>query len=270
MDAEGCIRLAKQSRNEKTYYSPRVYMSNQSRKLMQWAVHHFGGSFVRNKNSGPGLDWYIWYLQSTKSAKTFLDCVGPYLRIKKPQADILAGFCEGSLSEEEKETVFTHLSNLKKLGSVTTETHNDYSKADFAYLAGFFDGEGCIRINRTPAKNTVGYHLHLSITNKDRGVIDFCHRTYGGLVRHKSAGCYDWILSGKTEIERFLLCTIPYLVCKSDEAKLALEYIRIGNRTRCPEIRQQAYEKMAALKKSKIQSELASDCESVSAEMPVA
>lgn len=246
IDAEGCIRLARYRKNGIMVYSPRVYVSNQSRRLMKWIVHHFGGQFTRNTNSNAGKDWYLWYCSSKKFMVDFLPSIVPYLKLKKSQAVALIQWCSGD-DIWTPEGLFEFLKQEKINGSVTTEMHNGYIKADQAYLAGFFDGEGCIRINKTPTRNTISYHLVVSVTNKNQEILKAHLSMYGGLLRHKANQVYDWILSDKRQIEKFLLYTNPYLVIKSDEAKIGLEYIRIGRRVN-PGKREQLYVLMKSLK----------------------
>src|ERR1035441_11051748 len=91
-DAEGCIRIATHKRGNKTYFESKIYLSNKSRALMQWAVLHFGGNFSLNKNNKAGQDWYIWYLQSFPSVVIFLKTILPYLKYKREQAEVLIEF----------------------------------------------------------------------------------------------------------------------------------------------------------------------------------
>ena len=270
VDSEGCIRLAKHNDRGTIRYSPRVYVSNQSWVLMKWIVKHFGGKFVRNVNNREGgVDWYIWYLQSIPSISAFLVEILPYLRCKKDQATCLLEYLQSytSLSEATKDGVFHNLKSLKR-GSVTTETHSDYIKSTPAYLAGFFDGEGCIRVGKTPVKNTQSYHLTVSVTNKDTSVLKACSELYGGHIGNLIKGrCPHWVLSDKPSIERFLLYTLPYLVAKKDEAEVGLEYIRLGHKTPCPREREALRVKLVDLKQSKIQPDLTGDRERVPAEM---
>jgi hypothetical protein len=269
-DAEGCIRIAIHKRENKIYFEPKVYLSNKSRALMQWSVLHFGGSFSRNVNNKEGEDWYIWYLQSFSSVASFLKTILPYLKYKREQAEVLIEFIENrdKLLEDQKFFYLRKLKELKQHGSVTTDTNSNYLKAEPAYLAGFFDGEGCVRINKTPNQNTISYHLIVTIANNDKSILDSCREIYGGDVRSKGKrNCFSWSLFNKGIIEKFLLHSLPYLVVKRDEALAALEYVRLGNHKQCPEKREEFYLKLIALKKLKIQSELCEDVESAPTEM---
>lgn len=269
-DAEGCARIATRKRGIKTYYEPKVYVSNKSRAVMQWLVLHFGGSFSRNVNNKAGEDWYIWYLQSFPTVVDFLKTILPYLKYKREQAEVLMRFIEtkDSLSEEQKTGVAKQLKELKQHGSVTTETNSNYIKAEPAYIAGFFDGEGCIRVNKTLSRNVICYHLILTIANNDRSILDSCKEVYGGDVRSKGKrNCYSWSLFNKLHIEQFFLNTLPYLVVKREEALAAVEYIRLGHKKHCPEQREEIYLRLIALKKLKTQSELHSDMQNAPTEM---
>ena len=270
LDAEGCIRIATHKRGSKTYYEPKVYLSNKSRALMQWSVLHFGGSFSRNVNNKAGEDWFIWYLQSFPTVVSFLKTILPYLKYKRVQAETLIEFIENrdSLSDDQKNEYVRKLKELKQHGSVTTETNSSYLKAEPAYMAGFFDGEGCVRVNKTLTKGVICYHLIVTVANNDRSILDAYREVYGGDVRLKGKrDCYSWSLFNKVHIEQFLLDTLPYLVVKRDEALAAMDYIRLGHKKHCPEKREELYQKLIALKKLKTQSELHSDVQSAPAEM---
>jgi hypothetical protein len=270
LDAEGCIRIATHKRGDKTYYEPKVYLSNKSRALMQWSVLHFGGSFVRNVNNKAGEDWFIWYLQSFPSVVSFLKTILPYLKYKREQAITLVEFIENrnNLSDDQKNEYVQKLQEMKQHGSVTTETNSSYLKAEPAYMAGFFDGEGCIRVNKTCTPTTTNYHLIVTIANNDQSILDSCLEIYGGDVRSKGKReCYSWSLFNKVNIKRFLLDTLPYLIVKREEALEGMKYIDLGHKVICPEKREEIYLKLIELKKLKTQSELHGDVQSAPAEM---
>lgn len=272
-DAEGCARIATHKRGDKTYYEPKVYLSNKSRAVMQWSVLHFGGSFVRNVNNKAGEDWFIWYLQSFPTVVSFLKTILPYLKYKREQAEVLIEFIENrnNLSEVQKNEYLKKLKELKQHGSVTTETNSSYLKAEPAYMAGFFDGEGCIRVNKTLSRGVICYHLIATVANNDRSILDSYKEIYGGDVRKKGKReCFSWSLFNKNIIEKFLLDILPYLVVKREEALAAMEYIRLGVKKHCPEKREELYQKLVALKKLKTQSELHSNMQSAPAEMLIA
>ncbi len=55
---------------------------------------------------------------------------------------------------------------------------------DWAYAAGFVDGEGCIAVVRSfiPARGRYVYGVHVVVANGDHGVLDWMRSTWGGWV----------------------------------------------------------------------------------------
>ncbi len=56
------------------------------------------------------------------------------------------------------------------------------SEIDWAYAAGFVDGEGCIAVVRsfTPARGRYVYSIQVVVANCDRRVLDWMHSLWGG------------------------------------------------------------------------------------------
>lgn len=94
-----------------------------------------------------------------------------------------------------------------------------------AYLAGFFDGEGCIfsYITRKNYPPTLG----LQVTNTHPDVIYLFKEVFGGyIVKSVRAGprktAYIWYLKGqaaKNVLELFM----PYLITKKEQARIGIE-----------------------------------------------
>lgn len=156
------------------------------------------------------------------------------------------------------------------------------------YLAGILDGEGCICLYR--AKRTDCYHcsLQVMIYNTSLTLMKWLVKNVGGRYYTRSESGYGgkpgktqyvWHPSGRKNREEFLLGVLPYLVIKVEQAKVALEFLRLGEQTKAPEIREQLVNKCRLLNRgeesvetntlndsfseSKIESELVGDDESV-------
>lgn len=95
-------------------------------------------------------------------------------------------------------------------------------------MAGFFDGEGCVRVLGGDKTSYVG--IHLFITNTYKPILDRLKNKYGGsvLLRNKSTDkhktCYQWRLSSKSEIKCFILDIIEYSIEKKPQLQLGLQY----------------------------------------------
>jgi len=98
-----------------------------------------------------------------------------------------------------------------------------------AYVAGFLDGEGTIRINKSYTKaRGVRYELQVCAVNTDPRPLIYLQKKYGGGVytrklvpRYKNAYC--WTL-GQHAALKVLEEVLPYLVIKKERAELALEF----------------------------------------------
>ena len=99
------------------------------------------------------------------------------------------------------------------------------------WLAGFFDGEGCIsgRSYFSPTKyiQHPRVYIQISLTQKDLGILKQVQAKYGGIIYEKKSGksCYHLRWLGKKEMERILRILAPYCVCKRDQIILALKFI---------------------------------------------
>jgi len=102
---------------------------------------------------------------------------------------------------------------------------------DYIYMAGFFDGEGCIRINKRVRPVSIEYSLFISLGQKDGACMDWLVSTFGGHVHKvKRDNSFIWIVSNKKAHE-FLEKVIPYLKYKKPQALAALQLAN-GKRTR--------------------------------------
>jgi hypothetical protein len=107
-----------------------------------------------------------------------------------------------------------------------------------AYLAGFFDGEGCIHISATkPERGTKGwsprYTLTVSASNTRPIALELLRTRFGGCYKqhnnHRFIGrkpCWSWSCSSR-QAEKALKAMLPYMKIKRVEAELALEYMAV-------------------------------------------
>lgn len=97
------------------------------------------------------------------------------------------------------------------------------------WLAGFFDGEGCIsgRSYFCPTKyvNKPRVHLQISITQKDRKILEEIQKNYGGTIYDKTKACSHIRWLGKNEMKTFLQTIAPFVICKKEQVLLALKFV---------------------------------------------
>jgi hypothetical protein len=106
---------------------------------------------------------------------------------------------------------------------------NKLTEFEKAYIAGFFDGEGCISISKYQGKNnrTPVYFLQVVIVQKGIDTLLELQQSTGiGSLHDRakySAGTYEWRIPGRAAAD-FLAVILPYLRNKKEEAEIAIEY----------------------------------------------
>ena len=100
------------------------------------------------------------------------------------------------------------------------------------YLAGFFDGEGCVYI-------TPDGRLQVGVTQKNPEVLDVFKKRFGGNIRFKdrAGATYQWTIGAKKDCLIFLNAIYPYSFGKKKEIEVgikAAERIYGNNLGCCP------------------------------------
>jgi hypothetical protein len=113
---------------------------------------------------------------------------------------------------------------------------------DRAYMAGFFDGEGCIRFQRgVVQKSGMRYYFPaVLLSNTNREIIEFINSIWPGFTVTKARNAnnpnsrplYHWQRTG-VSAEVFLRDIGPYLRIKNRQATLVSEFLAfVGDRRR--------------------------------------
>ena len=98
------------------------------------------------------------------------------------------------------------------------------------YIAGFFDGEGYIAIQKASERSHSGseYWLIASMVNTHEGVLNEIQKVTGGrVIFHKGQnGCkhHYRLTLYSTRAHAFLKLIHPYLIIKKQEAEIAFKY----------------------------------------------
>jgi len=128
-------------------------------------------------------------------------------------------------------------------------TRRNFNKNDLIYMAGFFDGEGCVAISKINLKNpeykSPRYVLEVTAYNCDKDVMDWILTKFGGStqlrVKPKEKWYwkdnYGWKITSNKAIP-FLKELLPYLKVKKKQAELAIEFqeqvMNVKNRKTIP------------------------------------
>ena len=95
------------------------------------------------------------------------------------------------------------------------------SVTSWAYIAGFFDGEGCV--TSSPATLCVVVRMN----QKTPQVLREIQKVTGGRVRYRPGGGGSWALTiqGKALTTRFIQEVLPYSIVKATQLVVALRMV---------------------------------------------
>ncbi len=109
------------------------------------------------------------------------------------------------------------------------------TKSTKAYLAGFFDGEGCIYAsynrNPHPARKNASpprYYIAATVTNTHYPILALFKAFFGGGISYKSddSKCAHWRVSARDDLTYFLTAIQPYCIVKAEQIKIALVFLK--------------------------------------------
>ena len=121
---------------------------------------------------------------------------------------------------------------------------------EIAYIAGFFDGEGCVRIKKANQGGN-SYYIIAHLTNTNKNILEKVKDLFGGSIRIQEKGrnkkVYNWCITS-AEAADFLRTLLPFLIEKQTQAELAL-YFHHGKENFTKEKKAHHYREMMILKK---------------------
>ncbi len=103
---------------------------------------------------------------------------------------------------------------------------------DIRYIAGYFDGEGCIGIYATHSKgcyNGIRFDLKIFLTSGDRDILEKMHTKCGGFFnpkpyhRPKRIPLYCVMWQAKSAY-LFMKKIVKYSISKKEQIQLAIKY----------------------------------------------
>lgn len=120
-----------------------------------------------------------------------------------------------------------------------------------AYIAGFFDGEGCIRIKKANHSGNC-YYLWVAITNTNNSILEEIKELFGGTVRKaengKNKAIYHYMITSSEAFD-FLTVLTPFLKEKKKQAELGL-YFHSNNKILSGDQKKTCVELISDMKKA--------------------
>ena len=121
---------------------------------------------------------------------------------------------------------------------------------EIAYIAGFFDGEGCVRIKQSNQGGN-SYYVIAHITNTNPIILKKVQELFGGNTRLQEKGrnkpVYNWYITS-SEANDFLKTLQPFLIEKKSQAELGINFHE-NKEKMTPKDKEKTYKKMMSMKK---------------------
>jgi len=122
-----------------------------------------------------------------------------------------------------------------------------------AYMAGFFDGEGCVRIKKSSQKGN-SYHIIAHVTNSNLKILQIFKYWFGGKIRlqekTKNKNIYNYYITCAEACD-MLKILLTFLYEKREQAELAIDFHNYKEAMPLKE-KKVMYTRMRELKKSNI------------------
>lgn len=248
-DAEGCVLISKQKgtiRMIHPLHTLRVKLGCVNQSAMNWFGENFGGPISSVKPKKERRKIFFHWQKSSNRGADFLRKILPYLKIKKPQAELALQFqneVKIKPKRECKEITPESLRLREKLKNQISLLNQRHSQKEFksmnerkiAYAAGFLDGDGYIEIHIrrfrwNTGKNPI-YCLVVGSGCLDQPIINWLKKNFGGSVytekSTESTDNFRWRI-GADSAMNFLQEILPHLRLKVPQAKLAIQFQKMN------------------------------------------
>ena len=241
-DAEGSVSILRCARKDMTHpkYELRLCLANTHAGVLEAVRDQCGGYLHWKENRARGWRRAGFLYLGNAVAVRFLQRVGGVLVVKRERARLGVEFfgggskCVGKRFVEEGEWARRELLRERVLAlNAAGESGLVTGRCDVDYMAGFFDGEGCVGICRSVGgKGSVNptHRLTVTIVNCDRRPLEMMQRAFGGslhVVRHSVESgwrdSYRLCLSSRAA-GAFLAAIVGRVIVKRDVVAAGLEF----------------------------------------------
>jgi hypothetical protein len=109
----------------------------------------------------------------------------------------------------------------------------DFTDTEYAWAAGFLDGEGCFRLIRRQGKGKISHvsrQSYIGASQTVREPLDKLAEMFGGKVRIQKRltvsgkTAWHWEVNGAETVRNCIIKLLPYLMVKQNQAKVVLAF----------------------------------------------
>ena len=230
IDGDGCIFI----RKIKDGYQSGITIAQSRTNILQVMKYHFGGSITTttSRNSNKNDDEITKntkrnqfnYVVRSNQYNLLLNYIKYNLILKQNQIKCLYDFsklCNKLNKDDEKDEIYKMCSSFNNKTTKPEENSFDFSRLNIMYIAGLFDAEGCIYINKNNYNK-----FYVKITQKNNPIILHKIKEYFGYGNIYDNNCFK--IENKKCCVDFIEKVKPYLIVKYNQANL---FIKFSNTT---------------------------------------
>jgi LAGLIDADG endonuclease len=222
IDGDGCIFI----RKIRDGYQSGITIAQSRTNILQIMRYHFGGTITStsNRNSNKNEDEITKhtkrnqfnYVVRSNEYNLLLNYIKYNLILKEKQINCLNTFsklCNKVNRNDEKDEIFRVCNSLNNKTYKIQETEFDFSRLNIIYIAGLFDAEGCIYINKNNYNK-----FYVKITQKNNPIILHKIKEYFGYGNIYDNNCFK--IENKRCCVDFIEKVKPHLIVKYNQANL--------------------------------------------------
>jgi len=218
-DAEGTILLS----DVRGWFQLHVKLTNSYRPILITLQERFGGHIQEKLGRGRKSRCWSWELTALEESIVFLEQILPFLMTKRDQAALVIKEAPIRFSEATRRRVSDLNCGIIKEENSTRRFTGEES---VQYMAGFFDGEGCVTIAKASERR---HWLQIRVGGVDAGTLEWVRENFGGCIgkqrryseRHRQAWYWQLQASGAG---KFLTEILRYSVIKRPQIEIGLRF----------------------------------------------
>jgi len=255
VDGEAQVCLNRIPRGHSYEYCVRISIYNTDLVVLREIRRTWGGTLTRVASRNPRWKPSYALIWTNAAAARFLFHIAPHLRVKSRQAAALFLFVRhlrtcrrrrdrfgrllplSKTQQRIREGFYRRLKNLNRKGPATEQRgqpaagSHKRSPPSAEYLAGFIDGEGCLRLTKGHVAGwNPQYGARVSACNTNRTVLEDLRKGFGGILTSQPRQKLGWkdshqlIWTGR-RVEPLLLAVAPFLLTKRRHARIMMRFI---------------------------------------------
>ena len=244
-DAEGTFVIRRQ---DEDYIRPVISLYNNNEALLRHAQSILGGnvhSVSRAHRSNKHNNSFILDFCSHENVSRVCSALRPHLILKAKQCDLLSRL--HALSDAEKEEAFKEACRLNEKAVIHTFTEKKSTQvdlsavnaADWAYFAGWVDGDGTLIFQPQYFVGTRYLYPWVCVYSTKPEALEHIFNIFGGTLKVRTRRA-NWALEGSVRftdqryVAKILLGLLPYLREKKQKATILLNATQVEAKNREP------------------------------------